>query len=351
MFIEKKSKRGKYAGLTVMLLIGSVVAAGLTVAYLSKPNPQAGGAFEVEAGDGAVQVAENLKQDGVIRSELLFLRALQEVGLDQSLKPGVHDLSGVSSYAELASRLASAAKSLRPEVTLTVKEGWSLRDIKAELERLSHPAAAGFYEVTGRPLDTGYQPPEKWLERYPFLKTRYSGTSLEGFLFPDTYRIYADATAEDIVETMLDNFGRKMDSDIMKAVRESGHEFREVLVMASLVEREVRTMETRQRVADIFWRRLDLGMRLQADSTVNYVIGGKRPAVTVEQLQVDSPYNTYQNSGFPPGPIANPGLVSIKAVLSPLPNDYLFFLTDPEGGVHYATTFNQHVRNKQLYLR
>ncbi|MBU1029480.1 endolytic transglycosylase MltG, partial [Patescibacteria group bacterium] len=165
------------------------------------------------------------------------------------------------------------------------------------------------------------------------------------------YRVYRTASAEEIVNKLLGNFDQKLTADVESVIAASDHSLYEIVIMASILEREVRGEEDRRLVADLFWRRLDIGMRLQADSTVNYVTEGKRPALTQADTQLDSPYNTYKYGGLPPGPIGNPGLVSIKAAANPQPNSYWYFLTDVDGGVHYARNLEEHNRNKAAYLR
>jgi UPF0755 protein len=197
----------------------------------------------------------------------------------------------------------------------------------------------------------GAPKPDDLSEEFPFLAEKPAHVSLEGFLFPDTYRLYREAGPEDIVRTMLRNFDRKIDAELRAKIEASGRSFYEIVTMASIVEREVRTDESRRRVADIFWRRYDIGMALQADSTVNYVTGKSLAAVSFEDTKVDSRYNTYKYPGLPPGPIGNPGLAAIRATVDPLPNDAWYFLTDAEGNVHYGRNLDEHNRNKARYLK
>ncbi|MCH8049733.1 endolytic transglycosylase MltG [Patescibacteria group bacterium] len=125
----------------------------------------------------------------------------------------------------------------------------------------------------------------------------------------------------------------------------------EVITLASIVEREVRSAEDMANVADVFLKRLDIGMALQADSTVNYVTGKDTPAISLDDREIESPYNTYKYPGLPPGPISNPGVAALQAVVNPSSNPYLYFLTTPEGEVIYAQTHEGHVENKAQYLR
>jgi UPF0755 protein len=150
---------------------------------------------------------------------------------------------------------------------------------------------------------------------------------------------------------LLEHFQKKTSGDFFAEATASGRSFYDIVTMASIIEKEVRGEEDRQKVADIFWRRLGIGMALQADSTVNYATRKNLPSVTAKDLEVDSRYNTYKYPGLPPGPIANPGMTALIAAIRPLKNTDWFFLTDKDGNVHYAKTFDEHIRNKQKYLR
>jgi UPF0755 protein len=186
---------------------------------------------------------------------------------------------------------------------------------------------------------------------YKFLTNLPNKANLEGFLFPDTYRFYYDADADDIVRKMLDNFEQKLSPDLASSIEKSGHSLFEIVTMASILEREVKSDADRRQVADIFWRRLKIGMRLQADSTVNYLIDGNSPALSYKDMQLNSTYNTYKYYGLPPGPICNPGLSAITAAINPEPNQYLYFLTDDQSNVHFARTLDEHNKNKAQYLK
>jgi len=144
---------------------------------------------------------------------------------------------------------------------------------------------------------------------------------------------------------MLTNFEKRV------TVNPSEKSLFDIIRMASVIEREVQNPDDMAIVSDLFWRRLAIGMPLQADSTVNYVIGGDKPSITFEQTKINSPYNTYLHQGLPLGPISNPGAQAITAAANPKPNDYLFFLTDKEGNVHYGKTLEEHNANKRKYLR
>jgi UPF0755 protein len=234
-----------------------------------------------------------------------------------------------------------------PEVSITIPEGFTLQQI-GERVRAALP------HITPEEWETAVGPASPVLLNSYFLnQTKPPEVDLEGYLFPDTYRFFADASAEDVVLKMVVTMEGKL-SDVFA---ETGMEFtgdlsvHEILTLASIIEREVMTDEDRALVADIFLHRLEIGMALQADSTVNYVTGKKTPSITDEDRQIDSPWNTYLYPGLPPGPIANPGRASIEAVVNPQPNEYWYFLTDDEGTVHYARTNDEHNSNRAMYLK
>jgi len=172
----------------------------------------------------------------------------------------------------------------------------------------------------------------------------------EGYLFPDTYRIAKDATSEDIVKIMLSNFDARVDAEMMTEIEKQGRKLHDVMIMASVLDREGQTPEDMALVADLFLRRIKIGIPMQADSTVNYVIAGDKPSITIAQTKIDSPFNTYKYPNLPLGPIGNPGINAIRAAIYPQKNNFLYFLTDAEGNVHYAATFEEHIKNKQKYL-
>lgn len=200
------------------------------------------------------------------------------------------------------------------EVAVTIPEGFSVRQIGETFEKL------GIFS------------------KEDFVKTAQNE---EGYLFPDTYRFYKTAKPEDIVKRMKDNFSKKVAPDVS----------RDVIILASLLEEEVKSTEDRKVVAGILLKRLKLGMGLNVDAALTYVLGKASNELTAEDLKYDSLYNTYKYRGLPPGPISNPGLDAISAALNPAPSPYFYYLTDKEGKTHYAATLEEHALNKRKYLR
>lgn len=341
---------------TALKIIAAILAAAAILAWtgvwLSSPGQPADRSFSVASGENPDRITDRLYERGFIHSRSVFRLALGASGLSTKLQPGVYDLAGVADYQDLIRRLAAGGVAAN-EFTLLIKEGWNLRDIASRLTSLGYADAKRLFEVTGQPaLDyrsEGTRPPDLSAD-FPFLKDKPGYVSLEGYLFPDTYRVFKDDKAEALVRRLLVNFEKKVVDGLGSDIEASGHTLFDVLTMASIVEREVRGEEDRAMVADIFWRRIDAGMALQADSTVNYATGRSDPSVSLADTDTDSRYNTYKYPDLPLGPICDPGLSAIKATLHPQANAYWFFLTDDKGKVHYAKTLEEHNRNKAKYL-
>ncbi len=309
--------------------------------------------FTIAAGESTSIVASHLAEAKIIRSGSAFRAYLSWTNLDTQLRPGAYDISSATNLSKLANILILGDNS-QAERQFTVLEGWSLNEIAEYFAAQQISAKADFFALTGLP---GKKLSADRLDRQTNLREKYSffqniptSATLEGFIFPDTYRVYRDASVEEVVDTTLANFQQKYSPDLQQTVAKSGHSFFEIITMASILEREVRGDVDKKIVSDLLWRRIQIGMPLQVDSSVNYVTGGSSASVSYTDLEVDSPYNTYKYPGLPPGPISNPGLESLWAAAQPTPNDYLFFLTDLKGTVYYAKDFEGHKANRIKYL-
>jgi UPF0755 protein len=173
----------------------------------------------------------------------------------------------------------------------------------------------------------------------------------EGYLFPDTYRFFRNVAPEEVVKQMRGVFDKKVVSVISEELIRQEVSLRDIVIMASLIEKEVHNLTDQRIVSGILWKRLEIGMGLQVDATLLYLNNNKNSDITAEDLEIDSLYNTYKYRGLPPGPITNPGLGAIEAALYPTPSEYLYYLSDKEGNTHYAENFEDHKLNKQRYLR
>jgi UPF0755 protein len=255
--------------------------------------------------------------------------------------------------------LARVVEALKnPNMTereITILPGWSLRDIGDYLEKEGLAKKDVFFDLVGESAvnyaGSSVAPP---LLDYDFrvLDDKIKAVSYDGYLAPDTYRIYKDATVEDIVFRLMEERDAQFDDRMYADIERAGRSVYEVLTLASIVEREVRTPEDKAIVADIFWRRYDLNWALQADSTVHYAVNKKGNVFTTSEDRATlSPWNTYRYPGLPLGPISMPSLSSITATIYPNTNEYWYFLTTHEGEVQYAKTLEEHNANVQRYLR
>jgi UPF0755 protein len=246
-------------------------------------------------------------------------------------KAGSYDIAYGSSYRQIA-RLLSLGPA-RDEISFTAFEGKTIADLMKDFDEINVEATFSDFA------------PETFRTEYPILETLPAGASLEGYLFPDTYRVWRDQLPAGLLHKQLEEFTQKTKGFREDAAKQ-GRSFYDVLILASIVEKEAAKDEDRPIIAGIFMNRLKNGMRLQSDATLNYVLKSGRSRLTTTDLQNDSPYNSYTHDGLPPGPISNPGLASMKAALHPANTDYYFFLSDANGKMYYAKTHEEHVRNR-----
>ncbi len=251
-----------------------------------------------------------------------------------------------------------------PQTKVTIIEGWTLADIAKDLEynpkrvEAVHLVNSSDFITEAKNFST---------KDYPLLKSKPDSSSLEGFLFPDTYFLPIPGTStnesELLIKKALDNFSLKFTDQMVLDAKAQNMSVFDIVILASIIERESgRNATTEQQkqnldqerklIAGLFYNRLNIGMPLQSDATVNYITKKNTPAISSEDSKIDSPYNTYMNKGLPPGPISNPSLSSLMAAIYPAKTNYLYFLSDPNTGkAIFAQTFEEHIINKQKYLR
>ncbi len=305
---------------------------------------------EITNGMGSRAIGSLLKSQGLVKSRWVFLIYTTVVGQDAQLKPGTYEFEGAITLPRLVRELVNGESNER---TITIPEGWDLADLATYFESTGMYSAEAFFLTTGLPPSVPKRGPQlsstDLAHTFSFLRERPRGATLEGFLFPDTYRIWRDASITDVISKMLANFDEKISPDLREEMRRTKRNLFEIVTMASLVEKEVADESDRKIVAGILWKRLDLGIPLQVDATVNYVTG-KKGSPNASDLATKSPYNTYQNRGLPPGPIANPGLGAILAALRPTANPYLYYLSTPEGNTIFSRSLEEHNIAKARYL-
>ncbi len=247
-------------------------------------------------------------------------------------------------------RLAKLAKEAEKaqETKITLIEGWTLNDITEYLDKSGLVSKADFSTAL-KNFNTS---------NYPLINTKPKTAGLEGFLFPDTYLVAKDLAIQEslsniIIKKLLKNFEIKFTPEMVAQAGMKKMSIFEIITLASIVEKESgRNQEDRLLIAGVFYNRLKAGVALQSDATVNYITNKKTPSISLADTELDSPYNTYKYKGLPPGPISNPGLNSVMAALYPKETDYFYFLTNPENNrAIFSKTFEEHIQNKQKYLR
>ena len=311
--------------------------------------------FDVAPGSTARAIAEQLVAAGLIGDATLFEAYVRVQGIGGRLEAGTYYLHPAMTLVEIAAALQdSRAASIR----VTIPEGWRLEQIADYLRDRPIPVDSEEYRRRVLTGDlTGVD-----VSRYPFLSSRPAGTSLEGYLFPSTFELPAEGvTAVDLIERQLDAFLAQVVPVYTGAVErgETALDLYAVLTLASIVEREAVVPAERPAIAAVYLNRLAAGIKLEADPTVQYAMGyqpatgqwWKTPVFLEEYSGVISPYNTYIYQGIPPGPIASPGLDSIRAVLNPDQHNYFYFVATPDGsGAHvFAETYDEHLENVRRY--
>jgi len=293
----------------VILLSAFFVYQGIY--YPIEPDSDETVMFLVKKGEGAKDISINLKEQGLIRYSSLFRAYALIYDKADKLKAGEYELSSSMNVPEIVNKLASGD---RIKKIITIIEGWTVKDI------------ANYLEVEELNSD------------------------LEGYLFPDTYEVSPEDGIEEIIGKMLDNFNKKISLELVEEIASQGKTIHEIVIMASLIEKEVRTFEDKKIVSGILWKRIESNMPLQVDATITYITGRKSTEILQEEVEIDSPYNTYRYKGLPFGPICNPGMESILAAIYPESSEYWFYLSTPEGETIFSKTLKEHSEARKKYL-
>ncbi len=229
-------------------------------------------------------------------------------------------------------------------ISLTIPEGATLKQVARLAANQGILSQASLLAAAAAPNVAALS------SEFAFLKELKPQASLEGYLFPDTYKFERNMKAVDFIKPILKNFQIKVAPGLAAEIGQSQQSLREIIIMASLAEKEAQSPEDRSLVAGVINNRLRLGLPLELDSTVTYFSGNNSGVFDKGEKLSGSPYNTFRNLGLPPGPIANPGLSSIEAALRPMPSNYLYFLTDAQGHLHFAATLEEHYINRAKFL-
>ncbi|MDA3815161.1 MAG: endolytic transglycosylase MltG, partial [Patescibacteria group bacterium] len=307
--------------------------------------------FEIEEGQTVKKIGKELEDNNLITNKYFFYFYVWKNDLTNKVKAGKLEISSNLTVPEITAILIEGEN--KPEIKkVTIPEGFTNKKIIERLKGMEPQIGNEFNKIASCQC---FQVEEecacgKVLEKYDFLKNIPEGVDVEGYLFPDTYFIDDEDTAEILVMKFLNNFQKQVDSDLMEEIKRQGKSLHEIIIIASMIEKEAKTAEDRRIVSGIFWKRVNDEYPLQSCATLAYVLGVDKKQYSTKDTEIDSPYNTYKNSGLPPGPIANPGLDAIKAAVYPDENNFYFFLTDPgTGEMVYSVTLDEHNRNKVIH--
>ncbi len=279
---------------------------------------------KVQEGDTLSQVADTLAQKKLIRFPLVLKALVRLEAGDAGVTAGEYYFSSAQSAFTIARRLERGEFDLTP-IRVTVPEGATAKEISELLgQKLPDFDAAAFY-TEAKPL--------------------------EGHLFPDTYFFLPGQDVNLVLKEFQNDFNQHIRmANVALAITNFGKPLGDVLTMASILQEEGSDTQNRRIIAGILWKRISLGMPLQVDAVFKYIFAGSAFDLTTNDLEVDSPYNTYTHKGLPPGPIGNPSLDAILDAVTPIQTTYLYYLSDKDGTLHYATTYAEHLANKKKYL-
>jgi UPF0755 protein len=313
----------------VLLLLAAVLAGGVVWAVTTAVGPGDPRLITVREGQSVWEVAAMLEAAGLVRSAHALTAAAYATGKWRQIQAGRHEVDPGMTGLEILDALARGSR--RAWRWLTIPEGLTLRQVAEKVEEEGLGLAAEFLNAGSRPetFEAGFSLPED---------------SLEGYLFPDTYRIEQDQGARGTIAQMLRRFDQVVWQELFGGEAEyGGRSLREVIVLASLVEAEAKRDEERAIIAGVLVNRLERGQRLECDATVQYALGKDRKSRLVyKDLEVESDYNTYLHHGLPPGPICNPGEASIRAAMEPADVPYLYYVARADGSHVFSRTFAEH---------
>ena len=336
-----KKRRQQLFNRTFLYAMMVIVASLLLAVYalhvandaLALMKPSSDLSVKIEKGSTVGQIARELKDAGLIEYRWAFVLFAKVTGNADSFQYGTYVLNTDMDYLELVTNLQKTA-SFRATVTVMIPEGAELREIIATLDEKNVCSAEELWDaVENHPFDYDF------LQNLPERENR-----LEGYLFPDTYEFFEQSDAVTVLTKFLDNFEVKFSQELRDRAREIGMSIDEVVTLASVIEREAASDEDRATVSSVFHNRLNSTQYplLQSCATVQYVLQERKPVLTYDDIKIDSPYNTYLYEGLPIGPIASPGLASIRAALYPETTDYYFFVVTADGTHIFSKTLAEH---------
>jgi len=340
-FVKKRKGRliSYLFGLIGLLIIVGFIA-GSFVAFQGNGstgnNKAATATINIPKGFSSTDIAERLAEEGIIKNAFTFRIYASLNNIDGRFLPGDYTLNSEMTFDEIADKLTSGPK--RETVTVVIPEGYTIDQVnqrladvfkrdKSEFEAVTKGSAINDYELTTLPA---------------------GAKDLEGYLFPKTYTFEKNDDPKKVVKKLLSQYELETKSLDWSSAEQRGLSKKDIVIIASLIEKEAKVPEERPLMAAVIYNRIELGMPLQIDATIQYVLPERKEVLTIEDTKYDSPYNTYQKQGLPPGPIANPGVDSMKAALAPAQVDYLYYvLTSPDGSHTFTSNYDEFLEAKK----
>lgn len=347
--MRRPSRQVIVIGSIVTLAIAVVlVTVGIIVVSLDSARDDVGRStyFIVEPAESVDSIADRLEDEGLIRSPGYFRFRIRLQSKGDDIVAGRYRLDTAMSTTQIINAITSDNAAIAQEAEIQFIEGWRTEQYAEAL------VAAGLSFSVDEFMQATQDP--KWNTEFAFLHTRPSGVALEGYLFPDTYNFRMDATPDDVIERLLTTFEERVTPEMIAEADAQGMTLHQIMTIASIIEREAAVATERGTIASVYYNRLERGMPLQADPTIQYQLGTPTewwPELTAADVQRNGVYNTYLNPSLPPGPICNPSLASIEAALRPEQTPYIFFVATGDGTHAFAETLEEHERNIDLYQR
>ena len=356
---KKKRRKGKFNWkiYVAAVVLGSMLLAGIgwilanDLCALDKGDETY--TVTIEEGDGVFKIASKLKKASLIELKGFFVLYEIFTGAKNDIDPGTYELNTSMDYRSLVHNMYDPDARRRAEeglVLVTIPEGYSVQQI---VDLLAEKGIATKEELVDAVSNFDFG------EEYPFIDNSLTGqiNRLEGYLFPDTYEFSTEKTAVFAIDTMLTNFNTKVSNELLSEIQESGYTFREIITMASIIEKEaIGDYEERANVASVLYNRLnnpdaETAGLLQVDASIDYALRLEGKDRSEFSTELDSPYNTYIHAGLPVGPICNPSLASIRAALNPSQTDYYYYALGTDGVHHFFRTYSEHLAfvNSDMY--
>lgn len=344
---RKKKKKIRVFRLLIVIFVFLAIVATVGNLYYKRaskavdPKTNKEIIVEIPEGSRAKDISTILRDKKLIRNKRVFISNVKNSKNAEKVKAGKYKLSQNMDNKAIIDKLV-AGKVYQDGIKVTFPEGSVSTDIVDKLVKSGLGKRETYVSL--------FRSPKEFSKKYTFLSNNKI-TTLEGFLYPETYFFKKGTSEKQVFEKMLAEFEKKYNKNIMPIVEKNKLDFYDTIIMASIVEKEAINDEDRDTIAGVFYNRLDKKMKLQSDAVLQYGLPERKSRVLYKDLKVETPYNLYLNAGLPPTPVANPGLESLMAAASPKKTDYLYFVTGTDGKNYYSKTFEEHKVHADKYRK